>query len=126
VAKTTTIDRLRALCLSYPETTETASWGHPNFRAGKKVFVAFENVKGRPSIAFRLLASDVERYLTRRQFFVTPYGRGQWVSLWADGAIDWKAVTDLVDRSYRVVAQKRMIAALDTATPRGAARLEKS
>ena len=110
---TPTIDRLRALCLAYPETSETSSWGHPNFRAGKKTFVAFEQVKGRPSIAFRVTASEVERLLTRRQFFVTPYGRGQWVSLWAEGAIDWKAVTDLVERSYRVVAQKRMIAALD-------------
>jgi len=44
---------------------------------------------------------------------VTPYGRGQWVSLWADHALDWKAVADLVDRSYRVVALKRMIAARD-------------
>jgi hypothetical protein len=54
----------------------------------------------------------------RRQFFVTPYGRGQWVSLWADGAVDWKAVTDLVDRSYRLVAQKRMIAALEDSNRR--------
>ena len=113
-----TIDRLRQLCLAYPETSETASWGHPNFKAGKKTFVAFEQVKGRPSIAFRLEPQDVERLLTRRQFFVTPYGRGQWVSLWAEGALDWRAVADLVDRSYRLVAQKRMIAALD-ATQRG-------
>jgi predicted DNA-binding protein (MmcQ/YjbR family) len=115
VAKKTasTIEKLRALCLSYPESSETASWGHPNFKAGKKTFVAFEHIKGRPSIAFRLQPSDVERLLMRRQFFVTPYGRGQWVSLWADGAVDWKAVTDLVERSFRVVAQKRMITVLD-------------
>ena len=109
------LERLRKLCLAYPATSETASWGHPNFKAGKKMFVAFEPVKGRPSIAFRLEPPDVERLLTRKQFFVTPYGRGQWVSLWADGALDWKAVTDLVDRSYRLVAQKRMIAMLDGA-----------
>jgi hypothetical protein len=35
------------------------------------------------------------------------------VSLWADHALDWKAVRDLVDRSYRVVALSRMIVALD-------------
>ena len=107
------LEKLRGLCLAYPETSETASWGHPNFKAGKHTFVAFEPVKGRPSIAFRLDTRDVERLLTRRQFFVTPYGRGLWVSVWADGAIDWKAVADLVDRSYRVVARKRMVAALD-------------
>jgi predicted DNA-binding protein (MmcQ/YjbR family) len=114
VAKTTrTLDRLRALCLAYPETSETSSWGHPNFKAGKKVFVAFEQVNGRASIAFRLPPQQIDRLLSRKQFFVTPYGRGQWVSLWADGALDWKAVADLVDRSYRVVAIKRMIAAID-------------
>jgi predicted DNA-binding protein (MmcQ/YjbR family) len=107
------LERLRALCLTYPETSETASWGHPNFKAGKKTFVTFEHVKGRPSIAFRLQPQDVERLLTRRQFFVTPYGRGQWVSLWADGKIDWPAVAGLVDRSYRLVALKRMVARLD-------------
>jgi predicted DNA-binding protein (MmcQ/YjbR family) len=108
-----TLDRLRALCLAYPETSETSSWGHPNFKAGKKVFVAFEQIGGRPSIAFRLPPADVERLLTRQQFFVTPYGQAKWVSVWADGALDWKAVMDLVDRSYRVVALKRMIAAIE-------------
>jgi len=108
-----TLRRLRALCLALPETSETASWGHPNFKAGKRTFVAFERVKGRPSIAFRLDPADVSRLLTRKLFFVSPYGRGQWVSLWVDGAIDWKAVTRLVDRSYRVVALRRMLEALD-------------
>jgi predicted DNA-binding protein (MmcQ/YjbR family) len=109
-----TLERLRTLCLTYPEASEASSWGHPNFKAGKKVFVAFEEIKGRPSIAFRLDAKDVERLLMRKQFFETPYGRRQWVSLWADGGLDWKAVTDLVDRSYRVVALKRMVAALES------------
>jgi predicted DNA-binding protein (MmcQ/YjbR family) len=110
------LERLRAICLAYPETSEVPSWGHPNFRAGKKTFVTFEHVKDRPSIAFRLMPADIGRLLTRTAFFVTPYGRGQWVSLWADGVLDWKAVTGLVDRSYRLVALKRMIAALDSAT----------
>lgn len=109
----TTLARLRSLCLSLPETSETASWGHPNFKAGKKTFVAFERVKGRASIAFRLEPNEVERLLQRKQFFATPYGRGLWASVWADGPIDWRAVQELVDRSYRVVALKRMLTALE-------------
>lgn len=100
------LPRLRALCLSFPETSETSSWGHPNFRAGKRVFVAFERVKGQPSIAFRLDAATIDRLLRRKDFFVTPYGRGQWVSLRVDRALDWKLVADLVGRSYRIVAPK--------------------
>jgi predicted DNA-binding protein (MmcQ/YjbR family) len=101
-----TLARLRSICLALPETSEKPSWGHPNFRAGKKTFVAFERVKGRPSIAFRLPPAEVERLLQRKQFFATPYGRGLWASLWADGRMDWRAVQRLVERSYRVVAMK--------------------
>ena len=108
-----TLKRLRSLCLSLPEANETASWGHPNFKAGKKTFVAFERVKGRASIAFRLEPDAVEQLLVRKHFFATPYGRGLWASVWADTRIDWNAVEALVERSYRVVALKRMLTALD-------------
>jgi predicted DNA-binding protein (MmcQ/YjbR family) len=97
-----TLKKLRALCLALPETSETASWGHPNFKAGQKTFVAFERVKGRASFAFRLHPDDVNRLLERKAFFVTPYGRGQWVSLWADARVNWRAVESLVKRSYRL------------------------
>jgi predicted DNA-binding protein (MmcQ/YjbR family) len=110
------VRNLRRVCLSLPETSETNSWGHPNFRAGKRVFAAFEMVKGRPSIAVRLDPVDVQRLLARREFFATPYGRGRWVSLWADERLDWKFVTELVHRSYRTVANKRMVRLLDAMT----------
>jgi predicted DNA-binding protein (MmcQ/YjbR family) len=118
------VQRLRSLCLSLPETTETSSWGHPNFRAGKKTFAAFEIVKGRPSIAFRLDPADVERLLRRRPFFMTPYGRGSWVSFWVDGRVSWKLVADLVHRSYQTVALKRLVSRADalSGTRRAAAR----
>jgi predicted DNA-binding protein (MmcQ/YjbR family) len=107
------LTRLRELCLSFPESSETASWGHPNFRAGKKTFAAFEHVKGRPSIAFRLQPTDVELLLRRKPFFITPYGQGQWVSLRADGRFSWRLIARLLERSYRTVALKRMVDALD-------------
>lgn len=100
------------MCLALPESREVASWGHPNFRAGKRTFVAFEVIKGRPSMAFRLNPTDVDLLLRRKQFFPTPYGQGQWVSLWADGRVDWRQVEKLVGQSYRLVALKRMLAAL--------------
>jgi predicted DNA-binding protein (MmcQ/YjbR family) len=108
-----TLHRLRRLCLSFPETSETSSWGHPNFRAGKRMFAVFERVKGRPSIGFRLSPDDVTLFLARDGFFVTPYGRGLWVSLWADRRIDWRLVARLLEKSYREVALRRMIKALE-------------
>ena len=79
------VGKLRALCLAFPEALETSSWGHPNFRAGKRIFSAFEIIKGRPSIAFRLEATDINRLLRTRNFFATPYGQGRWASMWVDG-----------------------------------------
>jgi predicted DNA-binding protein (MmcQ/YjbR family) len=113
VASRALVQRLRGLCLALPETSERSSWGHPNFRAGKKTFAAFEVIRGRPSIAFRLPPEEVEQLLVRKTFFATPYGRGQWVSLWADGQVDWKLVARLLRQSYRVVALKRMMVALE-------------
>jgi predicted DNA-binding protein (MmcQ/YjbR family) len=116
----TTLRRLRTLGLSFPETSEVQSGGHPNFRAGKKTFVTFERIKERPSIAFRLNTTDVDLLLGRRQFFLAPYGRGQWVSAWADVPVSWDLVKRLAERSYRLVALKRMTAALtnQSASPR--------
>jgi predicted DNA-binding protein (MmcQ/YjbR family) len=105
--------KLRSRCLALPETTEKSSWGHPVFFAGKKTFAAFERVRGKPSIAFRIAPGDHARLLSRRQFFETPYGRGQWVSVWADATLDWTLVDDLLRRSYRTVALKRTLAVLD-------------
>jgi predicted DNA-binding protein (MmcQ/YjbR family) len=107
-------NRARRLCLALPETSERASWGHPNFRVGRKVFCAFEVVKGRPSIAFKLSAPDRKVAERKRNFFSTPYGRGLWVSTWVDRAVDWRLIARLIDRSYRCVADKRLVNMLNT------------
>lgn len=98
--------RVRRLCVALPDTTERMAWGHPNFRTRRRTFVAFETVRSRPSIAFRLNGTDIDLLLRRRNFFVTPYGRGQWVSVWADRAVDWRLVGRLVRNAHRL-AMKR-------------------
>jgi predicted DNA-binding protein (MmcQ/YjbR family) len=102
--------RARRLCLAFPETAETVSWGHPSFRAGGKTFCTFEMVGGRPSIAFRLPTADVERMLKRHtRIIASPYGRGRWISMWVDGKVDWKLIESALDHSYRTVATSRLI-----------------
>ena len=108
--------RARRLCLALPETTETSSWGHPNFRAGGKTFCAFEMIKGRPSLAFKLPARKVDELIGGGDGFATPYGRGKWASLWVDKKVDWKQVQSLVTLSYRQVAGKRMLSLLGDET----------
>ena len=104
--------RVRERCLALPETRETRSFGHPNFLAGAKTFVAFERIAGRPSIAFRQPPGELDSWCSTPGFFATPYGRGVWVSLWADRRIAWPTIARLVEGAYREVALKRMIAAL--------------
>lgn len=116
------LSRVRSLCLSLPETTEASSWGHPNFRAGKRTFVAYEWLKKRPSIAFRLRPSDVARYAGTPGFFLTAYGRGQWVRLEADRRVNWRLAKALILESYRLVALKRMTQALDGGVSRRSRR----
>lgn len=109
------LTRLRALCLSLPETSEVASWGHPNFRAGKRVFVAYEWLKGGvPTIAFRMDPADVRRYAKLPGFVATPFGRGQWISLEADRRPKWSLVEELAIKAYRIVAIQRMLRLLET------------
>ena len=101
------LERVRKLCLSYPKSNETSAWGHPNFRAGKKAFVTFERWEERPSIAFRTQDAGKEILRPGGEFFKTPYGRGQWMSLWIDRPIPaWKVIEELIDESYRLVAPK--------------------
>jgi predicted DNA-binding protein (MmcQ/YjbR family) len=104
--------RVRTACLALPDTTETASWGHPNFRAGTRTFCAFEVIDGRPSIAFKLPGDDPE-LRHRRDTFATPYGRSRWTSVWVDGKVERAVLDRLVERSYRGVATKRMQRVLD-------------
>ena len=83
------------------------------FKAGGKMFCTFEVMKGRPSIAFRLPAKEAAAALKDIRCFASPYGRGLWVSVWVDEAVDWKQVSSFVERSYRTVAPKTLLAALD-------------
>jgi predicted DNA-binding protein (MmcQ/YjbR family) len=110
--------RLRRVCLALPETTETSSSGHPNFRAGKKTFCAFELFDRRPSIAFRVTAAEARRLTRQRHFFATPYGRGVWVSRWVDVPINQRLMATLIHRSYRQVAPKKLLRLLDS-SPEG-------
>jgi len=95
--------RLRQLCLALPGTSETSSWGHPNFRTKKGVFVTYEHIRDQPSIAFRLEPDEVRHFLGMKGFFATPYGRGRWVSMVAGGRLSWKLMAALVRKSHGVV-----------------------
>ena len=112
------LGRLRRICLKLPETRETVKWQHPTFEAGKKIFAVLDHYQGSFCIAFRVSPDRAAGLLQDSRFFEAPYGAGRgWLCLRTDGKLDWENIAELVKESYRQVALKRMLAALDTVEP---------
>jgi predicted DNA-binding protein (MmcQ/YjbR family) len=108
------LKEIRTICLALPETSEVEAWGHPTFRAGKKMFAAFGGHEDGLSIGLKVGHDRQEELLEDDRFFPTPYAARQgWVSLRVDGQTDWDEVSGLVREAYRQVALKRMLKALD-------------
>jgi predicted DNA-binding protein (MmcQ/YjbR family) len=87
--------------MALPGTSETAAWGHPNFRVGKQTFVALEMHQGRPVIALRLVQDQVRELCRGGKFHPTPYGKGLWASIYADQRLNWRRIQTLIRQSYR-------------------------
>jgi hypothetical protein len=107
---------LRRVCLALPETTEVEAWGRPTFRAGKKMFAVFEGDDAHQfAVVFKPEPDERPALLGEPRFYVPPYhGAYGWVALDLTAAeVDWTEVAELVESSYRQVALKRMLKALD-------------
>jgi predicted DNA-binding protein (MmcQ/YjbR family) len=108
------LKKVRSLCLALPETREVEAWGHPTFRAGKKMFAAFGGHDGELSLGLKMSYERQDELLEDERFFPTPYAaRLGWVSLHIDNKTDWNEVGKLVREAYRQVALGRMLKALD-------------
>ncbi len=113
------LERLRAICLALPETTERLSHGEPTwFVRDKKVFVMFADQHHDDRVAFWCAAPAGEQQAQLAaapdRFFRPPYvgGRG-WLGVWLDFAPDWTEVEEIVRDAYRQIAPKKLVAELD-------------
>ncbi|TDE10992.1 MmcQ/YjbR family DNA-binding protein [Jiangella asiatica] len=107
---------LRAACLGFPEAVEVEAWGRPTFRAGKKIFAVFEGDAAHPfAVIFKPEPDDRPALLQDPRFYSPAYwGPSGWLALdFTVADVDWTEVGELLDASYRQVALKRMIKALD-------------
>lgn len=115
------VDKLRKICLSFPEATERLSHAEPTwFVRGKKVFVMFSDHHHDDRVGFwcpappgaqeAYVGSDPER------FFRPPYVGGKgWLGVRLDvPRVDWDEIAEIVEEAYRMVAPKRLVAELDT------------
>ena len=118
------MDRLRAICLALPETSEKMAWGEPTWRVKGKLFAQLDNHHhGADHLAVWLPAPLGEQesliFLDPQRFFRPPYvGPRGWVGVRIDRRPDWKLVTTLVKQAYREVAPPRLREAVIMTTPR--------
>ena len=107
------LTKLRRLTATFPEGAEVEAWGHPTFRAGKKMFAIFGEHEGRPAICVKQTHAAQAALLEDPRFYHPPYvGGAGWIGIFID-ATDWPVVAELVETGYRLVALKRMLRALD-------------
>lgn len=110
------LDELRQLCLALPESAEVEAWGRPTFRAGKRMFVVFEGGQDHPfAMVFKPEPEERPALVGDARFYVPAYyGPSGWLALdFTAAPVDWDEVAELAEASYRQVALKRMLAALD-------------
>ena len=108
---------LREVALAFPESVEVEAWGWPTFRAGKKIFAMFASgpSDGTFGVIFKPEPDERPALVDDPRCYAPPYwGPSGWLELNFDAApVDWDEVGELLDGSYRQVALKRMIKALD-------------
>ena len=106
--------RVRRICLPWPEVAESIKWGRPHFSAGKKLFANVGRTHERPAISMKVTPLLQAELVERPEFVLTPYSAHQgWVSHYTDAPFDWEEVAEYLRVGYRLVANKRMLAAMD-------------
>lgn len=109
------LNRLRKICLAFPEAVEKPFGAHLTFRVRDKNFAMYmDNHHGDGRLALWCKApKGAQEILTEadpERFFVPPYvGPKGWIGVRLDRAIDWKALTNLVIESYQMIAPKRLV-----------------
>jgi hypothetical protein len=106
------LDRLRAICLRFPEAEEAGGVGDPTFKVRGRIFAMRHGHEGRPSLWCKappgVQGALVETAPAR--FFVPPYvGHHGWAGAWLDADQDWAELADLVEESYRMTAPKTLV-----------------
>jgi len=98
--------KLRAICLSLPNTTEKLAWGHPTFRVGGgRWFASYGDLQGRRTVSFKLEPPRAERMQHDPRFVkASRLGRHPVVSIDVALIDNWDDVEDMIRESYRLAA----------------------
>lgn len=121
------LERVRQLALALPETHERESHGSPGWRAGSeksgKFFAYFaDQHHGTPHISLLVKCSSMDELegLVEAQphAYHKPayYGAGGWIGIILNRpGVDWDAIADWLQRSWRQIAPAKLTRLLDAA-----------
>lgn len=119
--------RVRALCAALPEVVEQPAWRGVRWRVRTKTFAHVLGVvrPGAPPevvLAFRSAGEEREALAhAGPPLLVLGWGRDA-MGVTLDERTDWHEIRELVTESYRLLAPKKLVAALDAAEVSPAAR----
>lgn len=101
-------------CLRLPESTRDVSGGHPTWKGGKKAYAGVTHDQGRLKLRFKI-GIEQQAFLVADQRYTIPpyYGTSGWINLDVQNGVNWGEVDGLLESSYRQIALKRMLKALD-------------
>ncbi|QDH34391.1 phosphoribosylglycinamide formyltransferase [Porphyrobacter sp. YT40] len=121
------LERIRSLALALPETDERESHGSPGFRVGGeksgKFFAYFaDQHHGTPHIALLVRTGGMDELLNlveaQPEVYFKPayYGASGWIGIILNRpGVDWDAVAEWLERSWRGAAPRRLTRLLDAA-----------
>jgi predicted DNA-binding protein (MmcQ/YjbR family) len=110
----TVLRKLEAICVALPETEPGTQFGSPVWRAGKKTFVSTNYHTGRLNLSFKVGAKRQAKLTKDDRYHVSPYTGGNgWIDLDVEDHQDWHEIKQLTLESYRQLALKRMLRALN-------------
>lgn len=117
-----TVERIREICMAFPEATEKPFGGHvsPSFRVREKIFATFNEAqteltcKAPPGAQAVLVGANPAR------FFVPKYvGHQGWVGVRLGATIDWDELAGLLAESYAMTAPRSLAARMHSQPPGG-------
>jgi predicted DNA-binding protein (MmcQ/YjbR family) len=102
------LERLREICLAFPDAHEVPAWGEPTFRVKNKIFAMYASAgthhsPDRPSVW--ILSANMEQDLALRarpdRYFKPPYvGPSGWIGAWLDRKPPWREIAELLRDGY--------------------------
>ena len=107
-----TVERVRAICLSIPNTVEKVAHAEPTWRVGGRMFASLSDHHHDDRVGVWLNAPEGAQAMLidtdPGRFFRPPYvGPSGWVGVWLDVPdVDWEELKMLVDQAAAVTIEQ--------------------